>query len=785
MTVTALWNGLVWNAAEATLLALVVAAGVRLARPSAPVRHALWLIVLLRLVLPPIGVHTLGLSSGCGRVALQFVGHDFGSLAKAPPHDATNRIDRLQPVTTTALIPVQVQDPDAAATEGETIADSAAAAETTGDDTPGGTGKTNSPVSPSLTLPTLRGGGNAVANSALPDDSLAMSPPDAGNETGSPSPTAPAPSFRWTVPESAQIALLWLWLSGSTGLLLLRAVQCFRMIQIIRRAAPASPDLSASCTRLAAAIGLRQPPRVCVVRDAMSPTVCALGRATIVLPASLGYGCDPTVARTVLAHELAHVKRRDHWTCWVELIAGLMYWWHPATWWARRQMRNAADEAADSLAVSIVGGRQKYAEALLETAELLVADRTVAAVWGPALGERDTLARRLTMIMKGPLSHRLSWPSWLGVGVVGLFALGAAPPAPSVQDAKAAPEQVEVATPPSEEEFGELVNLLEQGGPGQAPRARRIQEPRGPVPPQPPERGQPPGQPDRPERRGNPDQRLNELEQKVDRILQVLEGMQGGGRGFGGGFPGGFGGGPGQPGAPGAQGVAPGFSPFGGGFGAGAGAPQAPGAAPQGGMSGMGMGRMGGGMAGGMSGAPSGMGGFGRSATPTPPGVPAVPGMPGAPAGPGGPGGPGGRMAPGGAGPGDVTRGLDLSPEKRERLESMQREIREEINKIEAEQNRMMAEFQRRRAELERKQADMMREILGGEPREGGRREGLRGRGGERRPDNEGPRDGRGERRPDGDRPREGGSDRRPDGDRPGGGGDRRPEGERPSNETI
>src|SRR5262245_59806153 len=64
-----------WNAVEASLLALAVAVVVRHVRLSAPARHALWLIVLLRLFVPPVGIHSCGLGACCTKVLQSVYAH--------------------------------------------------------------------------------------------------------------------------------------------------------------------------------------------------------------------------------------------------------------------------------------------------------------------------------------------------------------------------------------------------------------------------------------------------------------------------------------------------------------------------------------------------------------------------------------------------------------------------------------------------------------------------------------------------------------------------------------
>jgi len=38
---------------------------------------------------------------------------------------------------------------------------------------------------------------------------------------------------------------------------------------------------------------------------------------------------DVVRSRGIIAHELAHMHRRDHWITWLELGASIPWWWNP------------------------------------------------------------------------------------------------------------------------------------------------------------------------------------------------------------------------------------------------------------------------------------------------------------------------------------------------------------------------------------------------------------------------------------------------------------------------
>ena len=75
-----------------------------------------------------------------------------------------------------------------------------------------------------------------------------------------------------------------------------------------------------------------------------------------------------TERRVVLAHELAHVARRDYLTAVIARVATSIHFYQPLVLWLSRQLRIQQELAADSHAAAIAGGRQTYLTTLAQMA---------------------------------------------------------------------------------------------------------------------------------------------------------------------------------------------------------------------------------------------------------------------------------------------------------------------------------------------------------------------------------------------------------------------------------
>jgi hypothetical protein len=140
------------------------------------------------------------------------------------------------------------------------------------------------------------------------------------------------------------------------------------------------------------------------------------------LPAALWERLTPDQQKTLLAHELAHLRRRDHWVRWLELVVHGLYWWHPVVWWASQRLREAEEQCCDAWVVwALPAGAPAYAAALVETMAFLSQARPALPQAASGAGHVQTLKRRLNMILHDPSPRALSRAGFLAV--LGLGAL--------------------------------------------------------------------------------------------------------------------------------------------------------------------------------------------------------------------------------------------------------------------------------------------------------------------------------------------------------------------------
>jgi beta-lactamase regulating signal transducer with metallopeptidase domain len=371
------------NAVAATLLALIVGCiGLVCRRPA--LMHGLWLLVLLKLVTPP----------------LLLIPIDWPT----PPGAVSN-----PPAATAEPTPTP-----------EPLAEFALDADTF-------------PYGPDAVPPVVE----AVGPSEEPADFLRFTTAQAEDSAQPGKPPLPAPASAWWA-EWWQTVILAVWLSGSALWYVCAARRLLRFQHLLRHARLAPVQLQKRTERLARKLGMTGAPTVYLVPGRLSPLLwAAFGAPRLVLPAGLLEQIDGEQRDTLILHELAHLRRRDHWVRALEFVVMGLYWWHPVIWFVRRELREAEEQCCDAWVVSsLPQANRTYATALVETIDFLSAVRSPVPLLASGVGPISDLKRRLTMIMRGTTPRTLSWRGVLMVLALGAFLLPLLPLLPGTAQAQ-------------------------------------------------------------------------------------------------------------------------------------------------------------------------------------------------------------------------------------------------------------------------------------------------------------------------------------------------------------
>jgi beta-lactamase regulating signal transducer with metallopeptidase domain/HEAT repeat protein len=209
------------------------------------------------------------------------------------------------------------------------------------------------------------------------------------------------------------------WATIATTWLVIAAWRMWRFGRLLRGTRVAENRWADDVLKIGAKINLRRPPETFISSAAgISPMLVFFGaRVRLVLPAPLMETLDRQQREAVIAHELAHLKRGDHWVRLFELLATAALWWHPLLWLARRGLHEAEEQCCDAVVVATLPeARRQYADALVDAMAWIGrgGERMVPAA-ATGLGRTKHLRRRLTMIVSGSPAASLSFPAKLCV----------------------------------------------------------------------------------------------------------------------------------------------------------------------------------------------------------------------------------------------------------------------------------------------------------------------------------------------------------------------------------
>lgn len=242
----------------------------------------------------------------------------------------------------------------------------------------------------------------------------------------------PAPKLDAIQPDATHAAALssseFLCIVWATGTALWFTVAVYRIARfrkLLAKTQPAEAALHAEVEGLAQQIRLPRVPRVCIVNSTLPPLTWALwGQPVILLPRQLLNELTDAERHVLLAHELAHLIRRDHLARCLELLAVGINWWQPAAWIAQRQLHRTSEECCDAWVVrQFPQLARPYAEALLKTVDFLAATKPALPIGSTGFGEAHHLKRRFTMILSDHKTDRMTWLGRFTVLAISCIAL--------------------------------------------------------------------------------------------------------------------------------------------------------------------------------------------------------------------------------------------------------------------------------------------------------------------------------------------------------------------------
>jgi beta-lactamase regulating signal transducer with metallopeptidase domain len=263
--------------------------------------------------------------------------------------------------------------------------------------------------------------GSATERTAAAGPALSAWEGPAGEEREASLAEAPPPaatsSFMPGLLHAVERTIPWLvlaWLAGVAACSLRLGLGWLRLRQLKSAGSDAAVHWQDVAAGLAQRLGVSRPVRFLESLLVEVPTVVGWLRPVVLLPARALTGLTPVQLESLLAHELAHIRRDDYLVNLLQTLIETLLFYHPGVWWVSGRVRQEREHCCDDLAVRVCRDRVGYVRALAALEELrATAPRLVVAAGDGSLLQR---VRRL-------LGSAEARPGGLHVSLVTLLAV--------------------------------------------------------------------------------------------------------------------------------------------------------------------------------------------------------------------------------------------------------------------------------------------------------------------------------------------------------------------------
>jgi beta-lactamase regulating signal transducer with metallopeptidase domain len=98
-----------------------------------------------------------------------------------------------------------------------------------------------------------------------------------------------------------------------------------------------------------------------------SPLTLGIFKPVILFPVAAFTGLSVRDVEAILAHELAHIARRDYLFNIIQSVIGLVYFYHPGVWLISSLINAERENSCDAMAIEITGDKAGYIRTLAQT----------------------------------------------------------------------------------------------------------------------------------------------------------------------------------------------------------------------------------------------------------------------------------------------------------------------------------------------------------------------------------------------------------------------------------
>lgn len=213
-----------------------------------------------------------------------------------------------------------------------------------------------------------------------------------------------------------------IWLVGVLVLSVLLIQRIFFVRSLIAQSEPAKNRLLETLEECCKQLGIRRNIQMKLSHNASSPAVCGLFNLVILIPANLLSKISHDQFKYILIHELSHIKRFDLWINCVQTFLQILYFYNPLLWFANSIVRKIREQAVDEMVLVALGAdfgelsrteAKSYTTTLIDVAEMAFSRPALSLRLVGVVESKKALSERIKLILSRP------FPKTARLGILG------------------------------------------------------------------------------------------------------------------------------------------------------------------------------------------------------------------------------------------------------------------------------------------------------------------------------------------------------------------------------
>ena len=214
--------------------------------------------------------------------------------------------------------------------------------------------------------------------------------------------------------------------AGTAGLVLIRYIVLrVKLLRMINRSQPiVDYPIIATANRWRLNFWIKQPVHVIAEDKYLSPFTFFFKSPIIFIPRKILESNDEVLIQSIIAHEMAHVKRKDSLWLILQNIIQIIYFFNPLVWWIVRRMSALRESLCDQMVLSAKQiSPEEYGESLIKVLRFNINGEFSASLSSAFLGYKNQIKKRIEGIGNFDKPFRFSKLQFALVLVCGIFFL--------------------------------------------------------------------------------------------------------------------------------------------------------------------------------------------------------------------------------------------------------------------------------------------------------------------------------------------------------------------------